>query len=84
MSAIVCKRGVKQALSGAANARQAPHTNSHGWISAIGAVACLTALAALVWQMARTTPANLWVLVALAVMIEGGYRLTNRELRLHE
>jgi len=29
----------------------------------------------------------LWVLaalVALAVMIEGGYRLTKREIRLHE
>ena len=70
-----------------ANALHAPHTNSHGWISVIGAVACLTALTALIWQTARTTPANLWILaalIALAVIIEGGYRLTKREIRLHE
>ena len=70
-----------------ANARHAPHTNSHAWVSAIGAVACLTALAALIWQTTRTTPANLWILaalVALAVIIEGGYRLTKREIRLHD
>ena len=70
-----------------ANASQAPHTNSRGWISAAGAVACLAALGALVWQTARTAPSKLWVLaalVALAVMIEGGYRLTKRESRLHE
>jgi len=55
----------------------APHTNSRGWISAAGAVACLAALGALVWQT-RDRTLKLWVLaalVALAVMIEGGYRL---------
>ncbi len=34
-----------------------------------------------------TAPAKLWVLaamVALAVMIEGGYRLAKREIRLRE
>ncbi len=70
-----------------ANAFHAPHTNSRGWISAAGAVACLAALGALVWQTARTAPSKLWVLaalVALAVMIEGGYRLAKREIRLHE
>jgi uncharacterized membrane protein HdeD (DUF308 family) len=70
-----------------ANAFQAPQTNSRGWISAAGAVACLGALGALVWQTARTAPSKLWVLaalVALAVLIEGSYRLTKREIRLHE
>ena len=35
----------------------------------------------------RPRPAKLWVLaamIALAVMIEGSYRLTKREIRLHE
>ncbi len=70
-----------------ANAFQAPQTNSRGWISAAGAAACLAALGALVWQTARTGPGKLWVLaalVALALMIEGGYRIAKREIRLHE
>jgi amino acid transporter len=70
-----------------ANARHSPHTNSRRWISAAGAVACLAALGALVWQTARTGPAKLWVLAAmitLAVMIEGSYRLAKQEIRLHE
>ena len=71
----------------AANARHASHTKSYGWISSAGIVACLMALGALVWQTARTEPGKLWVLaamVALAVIIEGAYRLTKREIRLHE
>jgi amino acid transporter len=71
----------------AANALHATHTDSRGWISASGAVACLAALGALVWQTARTAPAKLWVLAALAalaMMIEGGFRLAKREIRLHE
>lgn len=70
-----------------ANARQASRTDSHGWISVIAAVACLAALGALVWQTATTAPAKLWILVAmiaLAVLIEGGYRLARREIRLHD
>ncbi len=71
----------------AANARHASHTNSRAWISAAGAGACVAAFGALVWQTARTGPAKLWVLavmVALAVMVEGGYRLAKREIRLHD
>ncbi len=72
----------------AANARHAPDTKSQGWISATGAVACLAALGALVWQTAQTDPMKLWVLVALvalAVIVEGAYRwLARREIRLHE
>ncbi|BBF63835.1 APC family permease [Acidithiobacillus ferridurans] len=70
-----------------ANARHAPHTHSRGWISAAGALACLLALGALVWQTATTGPAKLWVLaamLALALLIEGAFRLAKREIRLHE
>jgi amino acid transporter len=70
-----------------ANARRAEHTHSRGWISAAGAAACLAALGALIWPTARTGPMKLWVLAAMvgsAVLIEGGYRLANREIRLHE
>ncbi len=68
-----------------ANVRNRRHTNSQGWISAAGAVACLAAFGALVWQTARTGPRRLWVLaamVALAVLIEGIFRLAKREIRL--
>ena len=57
-----------------ANARHAAHTTkSRGWISAAGAVACLAALGALIWQTARTGR-KLWVLaamLALAVLDRG-------------
>jgi amino acid transporter len=71
----------------AANARRSSETNSRGWISGAGTAACLAALGALVWQTWVTGPAKLWVLaamVALAMVIEGGYRLAEREIRLHE
>src|SRR5680860_567191 len=71
----------------AANVRHRRHTNSRGWVSATGAVACLVAFGALVWQTARTGAGRLWVLaamVALAVLIEGVFRLAKREIRLNE
>ncbi len=71
----------------AANASHAHHTSSLACLSAAGVVGCLAAFAALVWQTARTTPAELFVLAAmisLAVLIEGGYRLGRREIRLRE
>ncbi len=71
----------------AANGRHAQQTSSHAWISVTGAVACLAALGALVWHTTMTAPAKLWVLaamVALALTIEGGYRLAKREIRLHK
>jgi transaldolase len=52
-----------------------------------GAVACLAALGALIWQTTMTAPAKLLVLAAmaaLAVLIEGSYRLAKRQIRLHE
>ena len=70
-----------------ANALQAAQTHSRRWISVAGAVVCLAALGALVWQTGITAPEKLWVLVAmvaLAVMIEGAYRLAERELRIRE
>ena len=70
-----------------ANALSASRTDSRGWISMAGAGACVGALGALVWQTARTAPSKLWVLAALvglAVIIEGGFRLARREIRLRE
>lgn len=68
----------------AANVRHARQTKSHRWISAAGAVACLAALGALIWETGTTAPAKLWVLAAmigLAVLIEGSYRVTKGDLR---
>ncbi len=69
----------------AANARHASHAGSRVWISVVGAVACLVALGALIWQTTTTSPAKLWILaamVALALAIEGAYRLAKRGRRL--
>jgi len=66
------------------NVRHAAETNSHAWISMVGAVACVAALATLVWQTATTAPAKLWVLAAMitiAVAVEGTYRLVRGERR---
>jgi len=72
----------------AANALRAKHTASRAWVSAAGGVACLIALAALLWQTAASAPAKLWVLAAMlgaALAIEGSYRLVaRREIRLRE
>lgn len=70
-----------------ANASHAKETNSHCWVSGAGAVACLLALCALVWQTAMTAPEKLWILVgmvAMAVAIEGSYRMAKRELHIRE
>lgn len=68
-----------------ANALHATKTNSRAYISAAGAVACLAALSALIWQTATTAPEKLWILaamIALAMAIEGSYRMASRELRI--
>lgn len=70
-----------------ANVHQANHTKSRCWVSVLGAISCLAALAALIWQTATTSPTKLWVLaamVALAVAIEGSYRLAKREIRIRD
>jgi hypothetical protein len=59
----------------------------HGTARVSYSIACVAAFGALVWQTARTGPSRLWVLaamVALAVLIEGSFRLAKREIRLHE
>ena len=71
----------------AANTHHASRTNSRGWISATGAASCIAAMAALVWQTAQTAPMKLWVLavmLALAVLIESGYRLMRGPVRLRD
>jgi amino acid transporter len=70
-----------------ANASKAKETGSRGWISVVGFVVCLIALGALVWQTAISTPQRLWILVgmiALAMAVEGAYRIARRELRIRE
>jgi amino acid transporter len=67
-----------------ANVRHASQTNSHRWISASGAVACIAALGALVWQTAQTAPMKLWtlaVMLGVAVVIEAAYRLLKGRFR---
>lgn len=68
-----------------ANVRLKAKTKSRAWISVLGVVVCLLALAALIWQTARTHPANLLVLVVLggaAFAIEGIYRAaTGRSIK---
>jgi len=69
----------------AANVRLRKHTKSRGWISAVGAVACMVALGALVWQRATAAPRELWVLavmVALSVAVECSWRWwSGRQIR---
>lgn len=66
--------------------RLARRGGERGLVSAVGAVACTAALAALVWQRASTAPADLWILMPLLVLafgIEIAYRaMTGREIRL--
>ena len=60
-------------------------TGSRRWISALGVLACVAALGALIWQTVRTDPSQLWILAAmvgLAFTIEALYRLWGRELKL--
>jgi amino acid transporter len=69
-----------------ANIRLAAATGSRTWISGVGVVACVGALAALLWQTATSSPQQLWILgamVGLAFGIEAGYRaLTGRKIHL--
>jgi amino acid transporter len=69
----------------AANAACARRTKSRAWLSIIGAIACLAALGALVWERAREHASELWVLGAMvgaAVAIESIYRaVTGRSIK---
>jgi amino acid transporter len=68
-----------------ANVRLCAKTGSQRWIAVFGVIVCLSALGALIWQRATTSPKELGVLgvmVALAFIIEVVYRLvTGRAIR---
>jgi len=59
------------------NVMLAKSTDSKKFISLIGAIVCIIALFALVWQTAKTAPSNIWVLVVmlgLSFLIEFVYK----------
>jgi amino acid transporter len=61
----------------AANVRLADRTGARPWLAGLGALACLAALGALLWQTATTRPSRLWVLAGLvggSVLVEVAYR----------
>jgi amino acid transporter len=68
-----------------ANVRLCAKTGSHRWIAVFGVIVCLSALGALIWQRATTSPKELGVLgvmVGLAFIIEIVYRVvTGRAIR---
>jgi len=70
----------------ASNARLSSITGAKRWISTLGAIVCLGALAALVAQRTMTSPKELWVLVAMfgsAFLVEAVYqRATGRVIKL--
>jgi amino acid transporter len=71
------------AFVNAANVRLHRETNSKIWISAIGAIACITAFGALVWRISESMPSKLWllgVMLTAAFSIEASYRvITGRQ-----
>jgi amino acid transporter len=72
----------------AANVVMAEDTHSNRWLSLIGAGLCLGALACLLWQTAKRSPGNLWILfimVGLAFLVEATFRVTTkRTLKLRK
>jgi hypothetical protein len=68
-----------------ANFRLYKRTGGNRVIAMLGAVVCMVALGALVWETLQTNPANIWVLVVMggaAFAIEGVYRtITGREIK---
>jgi amino acid transporter len=70
----------------ASNARLSSITGAKRWISILGAIVCLGALAILIGQTAMTSPKELWVLVVMlgsAFLIEAVYqRVTGRVIKL--
>jgi amino acid transporter len=68
-----------------ANVRLYAKTGSHRWMPVLGVIVCLSALGALLWQRAATSPwelAVLGVMLVLAFVIETVYRrFTGRVIR---
>jgi hypothetical protein len=61
-----------------ANVRLYAKTESQRWIAIFGVVVCLSALGALIWQRAATSPKELWwlvIMIGLAFAIETTYRV---------
>jgi amino acid transporter len=71
-----------------ANAMLAGETESKSWLSLIGVGLCLSALASLLWQTAKSSPGQLWVLLVMAgaaFFIEITFRVaTGRTISLSE
>lgn len=69
----------------AANVRLHQKTKSKKWISIMGIVACIVALITLIWYAMTTSPADIYVLIAmlfLAFAVEGVYRkYTDRQIK---
>ncbi len=69
-----------------ANMRLSKQTKSLKWISTIGAFACFGALGTLLWERARVSPKELWILaimIGLSFAIEAIYRkFTHRVISL--
>lgn len=66
----------------AANGVKARETGGSRWLSGLGVLACLLALAALVWHTLRTSPGRVWILagmVGIAFVVEGVYILFLKE-----
>jgi len=64
-----------------ANVVLADDTRSKSWLSLIGVVLCLSALASLLWQTAKSSPHQLGILFVMAgaaFLIEIAFRLTAR------
>ena len=69
------------AVVNAANVKLGRETGSHRWISILGVMLCLGALASLIRYTGRHAPSHIWVLAAmlvLAFVVEGIYRLWRR------
>ncbi len=70
-----------------ANVIRHRQTESRWYVSLIGVLACVAALAALIWQSVKSDPASLWVLAGLlatSVVIEATYRrLSDRPRKAH-
>ncbi len=69
-----------------ANAILADETQSKSWLSLIGVLLCLSALASLLWQTANRSPHQLWipfVMIGVAFLIEAAFRVvTGRTISL--
>jgi amino acid transporter len=69
------------AIVNGANVRLADKTGSRRWISILGVILCLSALASLIHYTIQQAPSHVWVLVAMLVLafaVEAAYRLWRR------